>query len=541
MAAPPGFDAHATVLQPGPSAPVQVMRGGARGSAQSVAKFSEEEEEILSQYQLGPGGKIADKFDDAKKEAFLKELKSGICAKGTGNLVIDKKDCGAVVEVLRALLRSSIRDGQRGGGFLDTIRGLVGSKKVMPMAAGGGDASVAEAVSTEKKSYSWSTSFKNPNDFTQQVNGKITELMRAIRENPTGVAELLNTYKKQIEEEENKYLAGVNAQLLAHAVHAITIKTELRRQVSPDIRRILTKFAIDILATMKAIEEEIRANEDAPSNENVDKILAGLPSGGGAAAVPGEEDKEDEEDELLELLPGVAGTRTNTGATGRMNTGAGTGLTAEGGAAASPANVTPVVEETLRSATTVAPLGRRTTVAGRTAEQQAVNDAKTALQAAETALATSGYEAHKTRPTWFRNNASGRSLPIHYNLTKKKYRGNAKAGNLMFSVYGDSPSNVIGKYNTVEGLRTNRNTKAKVVKNVETALTRKQQANAKAKYNRLQAQLQTQKEQQRMLEREAQEAKKAAQPPGLLSRLFKRGGSRKTRRAGRKTRRAERK
>ena len=128
MAAPPGFDATATVLPPGPEARIEVQRGGARGGVM----YSAEDEELLSQYGLAAGGVIADKIDEPTKAAFLTQIKSGACGKGTGDLVILQKDCWAVVKVIRALIQTSMRGGQRGGGFLDTIRGWAGSKKTTP-------------------------------------------------------------------------------------------------------------------------------------------------------------------------------------------------------------------------------------------------------------------------------------------------------------------------------------------------------------------------------------------------------------------------
>lgn len=71
--------------------------------------FTEEEQKILSDYGLGPGGPISLDVDELTKQAFLKQRTSKTCAKGTGDVVIMNSKCWAVVAVIRALLRHNIR------------------------------------------------------------------------------------------------------------------------------------------------------------------------------------------------------------------------------------------------------------------------------------------------------------------------------------------------------------------------------------------------------------------------------------------------
>jgi len=112
MSAPPGFNAGATVLPDNPSAQIHVMRGGGGGGgggSTQTGGFNMQELEKLTEYGLEQGGIIADEIDEPTKIAFLKQESSGICAKNSGDSVIMKKDCWAVVEVTRALINYHIR------------------------------------------------------------------------------------------------------------------------------------------------------------------------------------------------------------------------------------------------------------------------------------------------------------------------------------------------------------------------------------------------------------------------------------------------
>jgi len=108
MSAPPGFNATATVLPDNPSAQIHVMRGG--GSGGSVGGgYNAQELQKLAEYGLEPGGIIANEIDEPTKVAFLEQEKSGDCNKNSGDSVILKKNCWAVVAVTRALIQYHIR------------------------------------------------------------------------------------------------------------------------------------------------------------------------------------------------------------------------------------------------------------------------------------------------------------------------------------------------------------------------------------------------------------------------------------------------
>jgi len=102
MSAPPGFDAGASMLPDNPNAQIHVMRGG--GSS-----FTPEQTKILSLYGLESGGIISDEIDEQTKVAFLQQLESGACNTDSGDSAILKKDCWAVVSVIRALIQYDIK------------------------------------------------------------------------------------------------------------------------------------------------------------------------------------------------------------------------------------------------------------------------------------------------------------------------------------------------------------------------------------------------------------------------------------------------
>lgn len=125
MSAPDGFDPKASMLpDPGAAAaPIHVMRGGGKKNTQPAinpsavrVEFDEnlvdpENERILAKYQLGPGGKVEHLFNDDVKQHFVKQIKSKLCNAGTGSEVIRHKDCWAVVQVTRELLKAQIQRG----------------------------------------------------------------------------------------------------------------------------------------------------------------------------------------------------------------------------------------------------------------------------------------------------------------------------------------------------------------------------------------------------------------------------------------------
>jgi peptidoglycan hydrolase CwlO-like protein len=127
MSAPGGFDPNASMLpDPGAaSAPIHVMRGGAKGGEPQGENtgsirveigddvIDRESQSILAEYQLGPGGGLEDAFDQEFKELFVKQIKSGLCTAGTGSAVISHKDCSTVVQVLRELYKHQIQTTNR--------------------------------------------------------------------------------------------------------------------------------------------------------------------------------------------------------------------------------------------------------------------------------------------------------------------------------------------------------------------------------------------------------------------------------------------
>lgn len=108
MSAPPGFNPSASVLPDNPSAQIHVMRGGGGKSAQTGG-FNEQDLQKLAEYGLEPGGIIADEIDELTKTAFLAQEKSGTCSKNSGDSIIMKKNCWAVLVVTRALINYHIR------------------------------------------------------------------------------------------------------------------------------------------------------------------------------------------------------------------------------------------------------------------------------------------------------------------------------------------------------------------------------------------------------------------------------------------------
>ena len=145
------------------------------------------------------------------------------------------------------------------------------------------------------------------------------------------------------------------------------------------------------------------------------------------------------------------------------------------------------------------------------------------------------------RPVWFRENVSERSLPIHYNLKKSKWRGNVKEGLSFYSIYGDNPEQVVGKYRSIQ-------TKRATLKSAENTLKRNTEAVRQAELAVAQERLTAQRaataarkanlREAERIEREARANVRGTQTLGERFRgMFSRGGKRKTRRSGRKTRR----
>jgi hypothetical protein len=116
MSAPSGFNEHASLLpDPGTNArPIHVMNGGGSSSDSN----SNENDEILKKYGMGKDGPIEDRIPPETRVEFIKQIKSGVCSANTGNSVILKKDCWAVLEVVRELINVGI---QKANGGKDII------------------------------------------------------------------------------------------------------------------------------------------------------------------------------------------------------------------------------------------------------------------------------------------------------------------------------------------------------------------------------------------------------------------------------------
>jgi hypothetical protein len=67
------------------------------------------DEEILKTYGLNKGGVISDNIDEKTKNAFIEQIKSGICSSDSGDLTILKKDCWAVVAVIREHIHHNLK------------------------------------------------------------------------------------------------------------------------------------------------------------------------------------------------------------------------------------------------------------------------------------------------------------------------------------------------------------------------------------------------------------------------------------------------
>ena len=100
MAAPPGFDYKSSML-PDVGGAIHVQGGG------GMSGGAGDDLKVLTEYGLQPGGIIADKIDEPTKAAFLEQLRSGACS-DSGDSVIVKKNCWAVIAVIRALLKRDL-------------------------------------------------------------------------------------------------------------------------------------------------------------------------------------------------------------------------------------------------------------------------------------------------------------------------------------------------------------------------------------------------------------------------------------------------
>lgn len=152
MSAPPGFNPNASMLpDPGASsAPIHVMKGG--GIGVQSGGFTPDEQKILKEYGLDTGGSIADEIDEPTKVAFVRQIESGVCGVNAGESVVLKKNCWAVVQVIRALIKKNIKSAN-----VKPLPGSISLNGRFPMEAYPG------ASSNEKfKAYSKSKLGKEP-------------------------------------------------------------------------------------------------------------------------------------------------------------------------------------------------------------------------------------------------------------------------------------------------------------------------------------------------------------------------------------------
>jgi len=108
MSAPPNFDYKSSML-PEVGGTIHVQGGG--GYAAVGGAYSPEDIKILTEYGLQDGGIISKVIDDETKKAFLEQLKSEECSSDSGESVILKKKCWAVVAVTRALIKHDLSSG----------------------------------------------------------------------------------------------------------------------------------------------------------------------------------------------------------------------------------------------------------------------------------------------------------------------------------------------------------------------------------------------------------------------------------------------
>jgi hypothetical protein len=118
MAAPPGFNANASLLpDPGAaSAPIHIVQGGgassnssnsSNSSVEANSEYTEEQQWILEKYGMGSRGPLTN-FPPQTKRAFLEQIDTA-CGHNAGESTILNSKCWAVMEVVRALIQESIR------------------------------------------------------------------------------------------------------------------------------------------------------------------------------------------------------------------------------------------------------------------------------------------------------------------------------------------------------------------------------------------------------------------------------------------------
>ena len=106
MSAPPHFDYKSSML-PDVGGTIHVQGGGGGGAGVGGA-YSPDDIKILTEYGLQTGGIISDVIDDTTKKAFIEQIKSGECSEDSGDAIILKRKCWAVVAVIRALINRDL-------------------------------------------------------------------------------------------------------------------------------------------------------------------------------------------------------------------------------------------------------------------------------------------------------------------------------------------------------------------------------------------------------------------------------------------------
>ena len=84
---------------------IHVQGGG--GGAGIGGGYSPDDIKILTEYGLQTGGIISD-VDDTTKKAFIEQINSGECSVDSGDSIILKKKCWAVIAVIRALINRDL-------------------------------------------------------------------------------------------------------------------------------------------------------------------------------------------------------------------------------------------------------------------------------------------------------------------------------------------------------------------------------------------------------------------------------------------------
>lgn len=259
---PPGFNPAASVLPDNLSARIEIVQGGGGSGAPSINQqtkkdesshaFSAADQALLEKQGLQKGGPIDAVIDGPTRTAFLEQVRAGRCGADSGEMVILHKDCWAVVQVIRALLRHGM---EKQKGLLPKSEpknstNIIQSPENSDQTFETFSNSENDGVSFETFSNDESTIISEEEKPTEEVKEPVTEPIEEAKEPPAEPSPELT------EEEIQKRLQNLEAQVDKEMAEEKEKKIEYRKERNQDHLDYLQEQR-KILIDMKPVTSEL--------------------------------------------------------------------------------------------------------------------------------------------------------------------------------------------------------------------------------------------------------------------------------------------